>query len=116
AQPLSVAYHPTQPHQPPTPVEVKRFALYDNADASNTAPIIRVERTASGEVLDVQPQSDIEAGEEILRGWLLDTSAIKAPLGQLIIDWSAEREGFQSFSIEASDDLQHWRDWGEGQV
>ncbi len=116
AQPLSVAYHPTQPHQPPTPVEVKRFALYDNADASNTAPIIRVERTASGEVLDVQPQSDIEAGEEILRGWLLDTSNVQDPLERLTIDWSTEREGLQRFTIEASDDLQNWQAWGEGQV
>jgi hypothetical protein len=49
---------------------------------------------------------EIEAGEEILRGWLLDTSAINAPLDQLILDWSTEREGFQRFSIEASDDLQ----------
>jgi hypothetical protein len=33
-----------------------------------------------------------------------------------VLDWSTEREGFQRFSIEASDDLQHWKRWGEGQV
>jgi hypothetical protein len=52
----------------------------------------------------------------VLRGWLLDASAIKAPLQQLILDWTSERDGFQRFSIEASDDLQHWQAWGEGQV
>jgi len=51
-----------------------------------------------------------------LRGWLLDASAIKAPLQQLILDWTSERDGFQRFSIEASDDLLHWQPWGEGQV
>jgi hypothetical protein len=95
---------------------VKWFALYSAADHTETAPGIRVQRTAGGTVIEVQPQSDIEAGEEVLRGWLLDTSAIKAPLEQLIIDWDTEHEGFQRFSIEASDDLQHWKAWGDGQV
>jgi hypothetical protein len=67
-------------------------------------------------LVEVQPSSQLEAGEEALRGWLLDASAIKAPLQQLILDWTSERDGFQRFSIEASDDLQHWQSWGEGQV
>ncbi|MFJ4143304.1 DUF3999 domain-containing protein [Pseudomonas sp. NPDC089734] len=98
------------------PMAVNGFPLYTTAEAGDTVPIIRSERSSDGAIIDIQPQSDIEAGEEILRGWLLDTSAIKAPLEQLLIDWSAEREGFQHFSIEASDDLQHWQPWGEGQV
>lgn len=104
---------PTQ-EQASTPV--KWFPLYTTAEAGDAIPVIRIERSANGSVLEVQPQSDIEAGEEILRGWLLDTSAIDAPLEQLVIDWNTEREGFQHFSIEASDDLQHWRSWGDGQV
>ncbi|MDB6143319.1 MAG: hypothetical protein JWP80_2363 [Pseudomonas sp.] len=99
---------------PPTPV--KWFALYNSSDTDDKAPTVRVQRSASGTLVEVQPQGQIEAGEEVLRGWLLDTSAIKAPLEQLILDWSSERDGFQRFSIEASDDLQHWQSWGEGQV
>ncbi|WP_044421557.1 DUF3999 domain-containing protein [Pseudomonas syringae group genomosp. 3] len=117
-QPQAYAITPRQParEQEPAPIEVKWFALYSTQEAGDTAPVIRIERSSNGSVIEVQPQSDIEAGEEVLRGWLLDTSAVKAPLEQLVIDWSTEREGFQNFSIEASDDLQHWRDWGEGQV
>jgi hypothetical protein len=103
-------------HEAPSSTAVKWFPLYSAADNIEAAPGIRVQRTASGTVVEVQPQSDIEAGEEVLRGWLLDTSAIKAPLESLIIDWSTEHEGFQRFSIEASDDLQHWQAWGDGQV
>ncbi|WP_426142263.1 DUF3999 domain-containing protein [Pseudomonas sp. DWP3-1-2] len=95
---------------------VKVFPLYSTADSPDVAPGIRVQRTASGTVVEVQPQSDIEAGEEVLRGWLLDTSGIKQALETLTIDWSTEHEGFQRFSIEASDDLQHWQAWGDGQV
>ncbi|KAB2518392.1 DUF3999 domain-containing protein [Pseudomonas sp. GXM4] len=96
--------------------EVKWFPLYNAADASERAPNVRVQSTTNGTLVEVQPSTQLEAGEEVLRGWLLDASAIKAPLQQLILDWTSERDGFQRFSIEASDDLQHWQSWGEGQV
>lgn len=96
--------------------DVKWFPLYNSADASEATPGIRVQSNANGTLVEVQPSSQLEAGEEVLRGWLLDASAIKAPLRQLILDWTSERDGFQRFSIEASDDLQHWQFWGEGQV
>jgi hypothetical protein len=96
--------------------DVKWFPLYNSADASEATPGIRVQSNANGTLVEVQPSSQLEAGEEVLRGWLLDASAIKAPLQQLILDWASERDGFQRFSIEASDDLQHWQWWGEGQV
>lgn len=96
--------------------EVKWFPLYNSADATERAPSVRVQSTTTGTLVEVQPSSQLEAGEEVLRGWLLDASAIKAPLQQLILDWASERDGFQRFSIEASDDLQHWQAWGEGQV
>jgi hypothetical protein len=115
-QPQAYALVKQAPAQERTSTPVKWFPLYSTAEAGDAVPIIRIERSASGSVLEVQPQSDIEAGEEILRGWLLDTSAIDAPLEQLVIDWNTEREGFQHFSIEASDDMQHWHSWGEGQV
>ena len=96
--------------------DVKWFPLYNSMDATEHAPSVRVQSSANGTLVEVQPSSQLEAGEEALRGWLLDASAIKAPLQQLILDWTSERDGFQRFSIEASDDLQHWQSWGEGQV
>jgi hypothetical protein len=54
---------------------------------------------------------------KVLRGWLIDASAADFPLKRLKLDWAAgEEEGFFRFSIEASDDLEHWRHWGEGQL
>lgn len=116
AQPYALTFTAPQRVEDEQQVSVKWFPLYNRDDARDVAPAIRVERTPNGTLVEVQPQGEIEAGEEILRGWLLDTSAINAPLDQLIIDWSTEREGFQRFTIEASDDLQHWQRWGEGQV
>jgi len=99
-----------------TLTDVKWFPLYNSADATEHAPSVRVQSNVNGTLVEVQPSSQLEAGEEELRGWLLDASAIKAPLQQLILDWTSERDGFQRFTIEASDDLQHWQSWGEGQV
>jgi hypothetical protein len=116
AQPYALTFSQPQMAEDQQPVAVKWFALYNSDDAKDAEPAIRVQRTPNGTLVEVQPQGEIEAGEEVLRGWLLDTSAINAPLDHLIIDWSTEREGFQRFTIEASDDLQHWQRWGEGQV
>nr|WP_314576435.1 DUF3999 domain-containing protein [uncultured Pseudomonas sp.] len=116
AQPYAITFGEPQRAEDQTPVAVKWFPLYNSDDARDAEPKIRIERSTNGTLVEVLPQDEIEAGEEVLRGWLLDTSAINAPLDQLILDWSTEREGFQRFSIEASDDLQHWKRWGEGQV
>lgn len=94
---------------------VKWFPLRGRKDAGQEAPSIRVQRSTTGtlvEVADAPPA----AADDVLRGWLLDASAIDAPLEQLQLNWSSDSEGFQRFSIEASDDLQHWQRWGEGQV
>ena len=96
--------------------EVKWFPLYNSADAPQATPSVRVQSSANGTLVEVSPPGQLDAGKEVLRGWLLDASAIKTPLQQLVLDWSSERDGFQRFSIEASDDLQHWQAWGDGQV
>lgn len=94
--------------------DVKWFPLYA-ADTQQALPGVVMKSTADGTLLEVRP-SAAPQGKQVLRGWVLDASAIKAPLQQLSLDWDSEREGFQRFSVEASDDLQHWQSWGDGQV
>jgi hypothetical protein len=116
AQAYALAREPAPTGENRTLTDVKWFPLFNSADSTERAPSVRVQSSANGTLVEVQPSSQLEAGEEVLRGWLLDASSIKAPLRQLILDWTSERDGFQRFSIEASDDLQHWQSWGEGQV
>lgn len=116
AQAYALAREIASTHESRALTDVKWFPLYNTADATERAPGIRVQSNANGTLVEVQPSTELEAGEEVLRGWLLDASGIKAPLQQLVLDWTSERDGFQRFSIEASDDLQHWQSWGEGQV
>ncbi|WPN47540.1 MULTISPECIES: DUF3999 domain-containing protein [unclassified Pseudomonas] len=115
-QAYALARESARSNETRTLTEVKWFPLYNSMDATETAPSVRVQSSSNGTLVQVQPSSQLEAGEEELRGWLLDASAIKAPLQQLVLDWTSERDGFQRFTVEASDDLQHWQSWGEGQV
>nr|WP_252193699.1 DUF3999 domain-containing protein [Pseudomonas sp. TAE6080] len=95
---------------------LKGFPLYAVDNTGETVPGVRVQSSATGTLVQVQPMGELPTSVQVRRGWLLDASAIKAPLQKLILDWSSEHDGFQRLSIEASDDLQHWRSWGEGQV
>jgi len=95
--------------------DVKWFPLYA-ADTQESLPGVVMKTTTEGTLVEIKPSSAAKPGMQVLRGWVLDASAIKAPLQQLSLDWSREQEGFQRFSIEASDDLQRWEPWGEGQV
>lgn len=104
----------TQPSETHTETPVKWFPLYSPASAPDS-PHIRVQRGTGGTLVEVTEGQAADAGE-VLRGWVLDASALKQPLQKLILDWSADREGFQRFTIEASDDLQQWRSWGDGQI
>lgn len=92
------------------------FALYEGAEVVGSAPSVKVQVSPSGSVVDVVPATQGDPSRKVLRGWLIDTSAIAEPLTRLALDWTVDRDGFQRFSIEASDDLQHWQLWGEGQV
>ncbi|MEN0105820.1 MAG: DUF3999 domain-containing protein [Pseudomonas sp.] len=96
---------------------VKWFPLYSAVDAPAGAPSVRVERTTTGTIVQVGPEVATSTDkQQVLRGWLLDASAIDAPLNKLSLDWTAENDVFQRFSIEASDDLQSWSRWDDGQI
>jgi hypothetical protein len=100
-----------------TATAVKWFPLYSAVDAPAGAPSVHVERTTTGTIVQVGPQAVTSTDkEQVLRGWLLDASAIDAPLNKLSLDWTSEHDGFQRFSIEASDDLQSWSRWDDGQI
>ncbi|MHA6492156.1 DUF3999 domain-containing protein [Pseudomonas borbori] len=115
AQAYALVHGSARPRETPTETAVKWFPLQGPRDAEQALGI-RVQRSTAGTLIEVVPESTPVGAQQELRGWLLDTSAVTAPLHALILDWSSEREGFQRFSIEASDDLQQWRTWGEGQI
>ena len=63
---------------------VKWFPVRGAKDGSAEAPSIRVQRSDSGTLVEVLSETGGKPEQQILRGWLLDASAIKAPLEQLL--------------------------------
>jgi hypothetical protein len=109
------------------------FPLYAGETSAGGAPPqadlmrdsgLTIRREASGAVeIEIaptaQPARDAATPpppRKILRGWLLDASDADFTPERLILDWSGEEEGFFRFAIAGSDDLEHWRDWGQGQI
>ncbi|YCH22433.1 DUF3999 domain-containing protein [Pseudomonas sp. D1-3] len=93
--------------------DLRLFPLHGPAGRRDAVPTLRVQRGDDGSIIEL---AEPAATAEVLRGWLLDASATDFSLQRLYLEWQAESEGFQRFSIEASDDLDHWRPVGEGQV
>jgi hypothetical protein len=95
--------------------DVRWFPLHAEGGDEAGLPGLRVERSASGTLIELL-ETDAAPAPASLRGWLLDASAVEQPLVRLTLDWSSDQEGFQRFRIEASDDLRSWRSWGHGQL
>ena len=101
------------------------FPLYTGSSESEPditlGGSVRVRRDAGGNVeIEALPGARAPAAHKplkVLRGWLIDASAADFPPERLELDWApGAKEGFFQFSIAASDDLEHWSDWGEGQL
>ena len=95
---------------------VKWFPLYAEPGDSSAPPNLRVQRNSSGTLIELLDEPATTGKPAQLRGWLLDASGLAEPLLRLQLDWADGQEGFQRFSIEASDDLQAWQPWGSGQL
>jgi hypothetical protein len=103
--------------------EARLFALHAET-AIDEEPGLRIQRDSSSTTIDILPGKPTPIPQQRLSGWLLDLGEPDFPLERLRLDWQGDEEndgkggweGFLRFAIEASDDLEHWRDWGEGQI
>jgi hypothetical protein len=94
--------------------ELKWFPLYRGTESAGaaTVPEIRVERRADGTVVSIQEGEHPAEASPALRGFILDASANQNAIRALELDWdAAAAPGVQQLSVEASDDLEHWRFW-----
>jgi hypothetical protein len=99
--------------------QARLFPLYADTAAPTAShePGLRVRRDNNGVIIEILPEGNPQTQQPQTRyGWLLDISQMDFPPERLRLDWRDAPEGFQRFSIEASDDLTRWNNWGEGQI
>jgi|GEM_PF-157165 len=107
-------------------VTARIFPLYDDKAAVSGVSLdsgLRIRRNTNGDVeikTETVSRATTRPGQKVLRGWLLDASMADFPLQRLILDWGGnkgdDKEGFFRIKVEASDDLEKWRSFGEGQL
>lgn len=103
-----------EPRRESTWHAARLFPLYAKAGQSSV-PAVRLQRGENGTLIELA-ETEPNPQADRLRGWVVDASAIEAPLVELMLDWQGGDEGFHRFTLEASDDLQNWQPWGEGNV
>ncbi|AGI26456.1 hypothetical protein H681_22945 [Pseudomonas sp. ATCC 13867] len=96
-------------------VQARIFPLR-GASGSAAGDNLKIVRSTTGTILEITPNAPAQDKTQVLRGWLLETGSGDLPLDRLQLDWAADSDGFQRLRIEASDDLEHWRSLGEGQL
>jgi hypothetical protein len=94
--------------QKPDPVALPLFPLRGPSDARTEDMDLNVVRT--GEKVRVLLYArNGKAGEKALLGYLIDASALKAPLAGISVSWGEAGAGrLTSARLEASDDLKTW--------
>jgi hypothetical protein len=107
--PYAFAPIPQPPAATPDPIALPIFPIHGERGARIEALDLKVQARADGTVvgLSTQPKGPERAGSRI--GYLLDASAIKAPVAALRLDWTPPATGTHvRVRIEESSDLDRW--------
>lgn len=92
--------------------KVPLFPIVATADDNDTKDNISlsVRRNNDGTLISLNTtDSTLATDSTVVRGVVLDTSRIKGKLRSLQLAVGKSRIPFHAFSIEISNDLQHWR-------
>ena len=90
--------------------ELPLFPLRDSGTRRPEELSLRIEKSASGSIINVQSGAEAGKGAAVV-AWLVDASADTRALQALDVNWRDPAAGGFSgrLRIEASDDLRHWR-------
>lgn len=91
------------------PVVLPVFPVYGEDPKQLDGLSLRIERNASGTIVQLDEQSRAPAPTRKLLAYLADATALKDPVHALEFDVKMEAPYVAKVSIEASDDLSAWR-------
>jgi len=91
-----------------SPVVLPFFPLYGEDPKQLDGLSLRVERSASGTIIQLDERSRVPASKKLL-AYLVDATALKDPVRALELDVRGGAPYVASVDVEASDDLSAWR-------
>ena len=90
-------------------IEVPRFPIYAAAKSKLGDLDLQIKRDTQGTVINLSNHSSV-AGQNKLVGYLLDASKVGPAIKEIELQWSENLTNYVgSVTVEASDDLAHWR-------
>ncbi len=89
---------------------LRYFPLHARAQSGVSGQVdIDVRRNANGSLVAVRMKPE-QAAAAKLSGYVIDASAVDAPIAALEVAWASQADGLATaVDVEASDDLQTWR-------
>ncbi len=105
--PIARASGPERPREPAKTVALPYFPVTRLAPPGQSAAQVTV-RTGDGTLVAIGGTA--KAGEAAAPvAYLVDASGVKEPLAALVFDWDPAAAPVVRVTVDASDDLQHWR-------
>ena len=95
------------------PVALRFFPLYGDDPGQVDGLSLRVERNASGTIVQLDERARTQASKKLL-AYLVDATELKDPLSALQMDVKGGGSYAASVRVEASDDLSGWRTLAAG--
>jgi hypothetical protein len=96
----------------PVPVALPLFPIRGAERVPIGDLTVQVERTESGALVAVR-ERESGARDQPIQAYLLDASALNAPMQRLVITWPDSAQNvLAEVEVATSDDLQAWRSWG----
>jgi hypothetical protein len=95
------------------PVALRVFPLYGEDEKQLNGLSLRVERTASGTIVQLDEKSGAPAKKKLL-AYLVDATALKDPVRALDLEVKSKAVYAANVDVEASDDLASWRSVAAG--
>lgn len=107
--PIAWAGESQAERQAPASFELPAFPITRMAPAGAGAGAEVTVRAADGTLVAVRSKGDVKSGAARPVAYLIDASAVKVPIGALVLDWKAGA-GTQvvHMRVESSDDLKGW--------
>lgn len=93
-------------------VDLPFFPVYGRPGAEAADLAVQVRRGPGGALVEVTGQARQASSGQAIRAYLVDVSALDAPVEQLSFSWADTASFVAEVAAEASDDLTTWHRWG----
>ena len=94
------------------------FPLFQQAGVTNSDLSLNIQRSSSGEIININSRVPANIEEQRLTGYLLDLRQWNKPVSKIVVNWkNSDNESFiRKLRVSKSQDLENWEDVANGKT